>query len=216
MSHSSQSNSTVKNFPALTGFYKALFLYIEPCKYIGTIWCRLLSNKKNCTPHGRSILVSTILPAVLIWFQPGENWFHHQLIPSAHPAPVDGLDARTRMVVWQLGNCVSVSSYNINDHTDRFSSTLLDKCCHIIGYLLLGLISSIVFRAVRDALPKDPVSQERIVGASLTALALADVSFVLSMSKNYLVLTITIALSGIPVRILLTCTIIGSGLIILS
>lgn len=44
-----------------------------------------------------------------------------------------------------------------------------------LGYLLLGLISSLVFRAVRDALPHDPVAQERIVGASLTALALADV-----------------------------------------
>lgn len=45
------------------------------------------------------------------------------------------------------------------------------------GYLLLGLISSLVFRAIRDALPNDLVAQERIVGASLTALALADVSF---------------------------------------
>lgn len=44
------------------------------------------------------------------------------------------------------------------------------------GYLLLGLISSLVFRAIRDALPNDRVAQERIVGASLTALALADVS----------------------------------------
>ncbi len=45
-----------------------------------------------------------------------------------------------------------------------------------LGYLLLGLISSLVFRAIRDALPHDRVAQERIVGASLTALALADVS----------------------------------------
>ena len=45
-----------------------------------------------------------------------------------------------------------------------------------LGYLLLGLISAIVFRAVRDALPNDKAAQERIVGASLTALALADVS----------------------------------------
>lgn len=44
--------------------------------------------------------------------------------------------------------------------------------------MLLGLISSLVFRAVRDALPHDPVAQERIVGASLTALAIADVSAV--------------------------------------
>lgn len=45
-----------------------------------------------------------------------------------------------------------------------------------LGYLLLGLISSLVFRAVRDALPHDLASQERILGASFTALALADVS----------------------------------------
>lgn len=42
--------------------------------------------------------------------------------------------------------------------------------------MLLGLISSLVFRAVRDALPHDLQAQERIVGASLTALAIADVS----------------------------------------
>ena len=43
------------------------------------------------------------------------------------------------------------------------------------GYMLLGLISSLVFRAVRNALPHDPVSQECILGASFTALAIADV-----------------------------------------
>jgi len=47
------------------------------------------------------------------------------------------------------------------------------------GYFLLGLISSLVFRAVRDALPHDPVAQEKIVRASLTALAIADVSVVI-------------------------------------
>ena len=41
--------------------------------------------------------------------------------------------------------------------------------------MLLGLISTFVFRAVRDALPNNPVAQERILGASFTALALADV-----------------------------------------
>ena len=42
--------------------------------------------------------------------------------------------------------------------------------------MLLGLISTFVFRAVRDALPNNPAAQERILGASFTALALADVS----------------------------------------
>jgi len=73
------------------------------------------------------------------------------MVPSSSPFPESNiLDARTQLAIWQLGNC----------------------------YLLLGLISSIVFRAVRDALPHDLVAQERIVGASLTALALADVSHI--------------------------------------
>ncbi|KAH8120707.1 hypothetical protein DFH11DRAFT_1685926 [Phellopilus nigrolimitatus] len=95
--------------------------------------------------------VSTISPAILAWFFPGAAWFYHELIPSAAstPAPEAGtLEARASMAIWQLTNC----------------------------YLLLGLISSLVFRAVRDALPNDPVAQERIIGASLTALAIADVS----------------------------------------
>lgn len=43
------------------------------------------------------------------------------------------------------------------------------------GYMLLSLMSSLVFRAIRDALPNDPVAQEKIVRASLTAMAIADV-----------------------------------------
>ncbi|KAG9310303.1 hypothetical protein JVU11DRAFT_9423 [Chiua virens] len=63
------------------------------------------------------------------------------------PGPSSGtLDARTTMATWQLGNC----------------------------FLLLGLTSSLVFRAVRDTLPDKPEIQERIVGASMTALALCD------------------------------------------
>jgi hypothetical protein len=45
------------------------------------------------------------------------------------------------------------------------------------GYMLLSLISSLVFRAVRDTLQNDPAAQERIIGASMTALAIADVSY---------------------------------------
>jgi hypothetical protein len=44
------------------------------------------------------------------------------------------------------------------------------------GYMLLGLISSLVFRAIRDTLPNNPETQKRILGASMTALSLADVS----------------------------------------
>ncbi|TFK57702.1 hypothetical protein OE88DRAFT_1731025 [Heliocybe sulcata] len=113
----------MEDFPALPGFYKALFLYIEP--------------------------FSTMLPAVMAWTYPGAAWFHRELIPTSAPAV---LDPRSQMAVWQLGNC----------------------------YLLLGLISSIVFRAVRDTLRGDPVSQERIMGASFTALAIADLTHVVA------------------------------------
>ena len=44
------------------------------------------------------------------------------------------------------------------------------------GYLLLGMLSSLVFRAIRDTLPGNPAAQERILGASLLALAIADAS----------------------------------------
>jgi hypothetical protein len=37
------------------------------------------------------------------------------------------------------------------------------------------MLSSLVFRAVRDALPGKPAAQERIIGASLFAMAVADV-----------------------------------------
>ncbi|KAH9855838.1 hypothetical protein C2E23DRAFT_812203 [Lenzites betulinus] len=94
---------------------------------------------------------STMLPAVMAWVFPGAAWFHHELIPDGTPTPASLTDARTTMAIWQLGNC----------------------------YLLLGLISTLVFRAVRDALPHNPAAQERILGASFTALALADVTHIL-------------------------------------
>jgi len=46
------------------------------------------------------------------------------------------------------------------------------------GYMLLGLISSLVFRAIRDTLPNNPETQKRILGASMTALSLADVMYI--------------------------------------
>jgi hypothetical protein len=41
--------------------------------------------------------------------------------------------------------------------------------------MLLSMLSSFVFRAVRDAIPENPAAQERILGASLFAMAVADV-----------------------------------------
>ena len=51
----------------------------------------------------------------------------------------------------------------------------MSKAENVIGYFLLGLVSSLVFRAVRDTLPNDPRAQERILGASFLALGIADV-----------------------------------------
>ncbi|KAF9229805.1 hypothetical protein BS17DRAFT_771948 [Gyrodon lividus] len=113
-----------RDFPALPGFYQALFLYFEP--------------------------LSTISPAFLAWFFPGAEWFHNELVPLSTAS--EPLDARTTMAIWQLGNC----------------------------YMLLGLISSLVFRAIRDTLPDNPEAQERILGASMTALALADVTHIIA------------------------------------
>lgn len=74
---------------------------------------------------------------------------------------------------WQCGSWVTVSE--LDHHVMMFLIHFRAQCA-TPGYLLLGLISSIVFRAVRSTLRHDPVAQERIIGASLTALALADVS----------------------------------------
>ncbi|KAE9397684.1 hypothetical protein BT96DRAFT_883779 [Gymnopus androsaceus JB14] len=96
--------------------------------------------------------VSTISPALIIWLW-GASWFHHQLVPSSESSPPSGfLDNRSVLAVWQLGNC----------------------------YMLLGLISSLAFRAVRNALPDNPVAQEQIIGSTFTALAIADVTHVLA------------------------------------
>lgn len=93
-----------------------------------------------------------MLPCLFIWTLPGTAWFHHELIPDGSPAPTAARisDARTEMTVLQLGNC----------------------------YLLLGMLSSLVFRAVRDALPDNPAAQERILGASLFAMAVADATHI--------------------------------------
>jgi len=41
-------------------------------------------------------------------------------------------------------------------------------------------MTSLGFRAIRDSLPNNPVAQERIVGAILMSLAMADVRLLLS------------------------------------
>ncbi|KAH9030139.1 hypothetical protein EDB85DRAFT_1964190, partial [Lactarius pseudohatsudake] len=75
-----------------------------------------------------------------IWFQSDAAGFRHELIPHSP-------EARTQMVIWQLGNC----------------------------YVLLGSSSLFVFATIRDALPRNPVAQGRILGAFLSVMAVADV-----------------------------------------
>jgi len=72
----------MSEFAALPGFYRLLFLYLEP--------------------------VSTIAPALIVWFFPGPSWFLHQLIPSTEPAPAQSLDPRALMAIWQLTNCTCI------------------------------------------------------------------------------------------------------------
>ncbi|KAF7796587.1 hypothetical protein EIP86_007768 [Pleurotus ostreatoroseus] len=42
------------------------------------------------------------------------------------------------------------------------------------------MLSSLVFRAVRDALPDNPAAQERILGASLFAMGVADATHIIA------------------------------------
>ncbi|TFK40943.1 hypothetical protein BDQ12DRAFT_415806 [Crucibulum laeve] len=106
-------------FPAMPGYYKFLFLYLEP--------------------------LSTFCPTIVVKFY-GANHLHHTLIPTITEPILSKLDPRTEMAIWQLAN----------------------------SYFLLCLISSLMFRAVRDALPHDPAAQERIIGATLMSLVTAD------------------------------------------
>jgi len=91
---------------------------------------------------------STIIPYVMIWIFPGSSWFHHQLIPTDTRPYMDLLDARTDMALKQLANC----------------------------YIVFGVLLFLVFRTVREALPHDPIAQERILANGFVALGLADVS----------------------------------------
>ncbi|KAH7345187.1 hypothetical protein B0J17DRAFT_712795 [Rhizoctonia solani] len=110
---------------ALGGFYKFVFLHLEP--------------------------VFTITPAIITFLFPGSTWFYNQLIPGLQPVSDSDVDTRARMAILQLANC----------------------------YMLLSLISSFVFRAVRDSLPHNLIAQENIIEAALIALAIADVTHVL-------------------------------------
>ena len=71
--------------------------------------------------------------------------------------------------------------------------------CVSPGYLLLGMLSSLVFRAVRDALPGNPAALKRIVGASLFAMGVADVGVLVALlyvSQSTLVIWVPAALNA--------------------
>ncbi|KAF8807610.1 hypothetical protein BYT27DRAFT_7097872 [Phlegmacium glaucopus] len=106
-------------FDALPGYYRFIFLHLEPLSEIGPI---------------------------IMAFKSGPGWFYNELTPPTGPPP-EYLDPRAAIAVWQL----------------------------VICYLLLFFITSLGFRAIRDSLPNNPVAQERIVGAILMSIAMADI-----------------------------------------
>ncbi|KAH8834691.1 hypothetical protein DL96DRAFT_1571389 [Flagelloscypha sp. PMI_526] len=69
-------------FPALPGFYRYLFCYIEP--------------------------ISALAAIPMIYFGPGPAWFYSELIPTGSPSP-DAVhtfpDANSRMAILLLVNC---------------------------------------------------------------------------------------------------------------
>ncbi|KAJ3510384.1 hypothetical protein NLJ89_g4705 [Agrocybe chaxingu] len=107
-------------FDALPGYYKFIFLYLEPLSEIGPF---IMSVKS------------------------GPAWFYNELVPPTGPPPVY-LDPRTEIAIWQLTIC----------------------------YILLFLIATLGFRAIRDTLPDNPAGQERLVGIILFSLAIADIT----------------------------------------
>ncbi|KDN39586.1 hypothetical protein RSAG8_08742, partial [Rhizoctonia solani AG-8 WAC10335] len=48
------------------------------------------------------------------------------------------------------------------------------------AYSTIGMLSAFGFRAVRRALPNNPVAQEQIIGATLAVLATADITHIVA------------------------------------
>lgn len=98
--------------------------------------------------------LSTFGPLLTCLLYPGTAWFYHELVPSREPPPMTivGMEDRTVAAVWQLAN----------------------------SYMLLGLLQTFGWRAMRDTLSDQPAIQERILGASMAALAFADMTHVIS------------------------------------
>lgn len=144
----------------LLRIFRAMSVSLETHSMVGISLC--------LTP-----LVSTFAPALSCAIYPGTAWLYHELIPTTLPLPLVSpiLENRTRAGLWQLANCKFLV----------FRSTHELIIYIYAAYLLLGLIQSFGFRAIRDVLANNPAGQERILGASLMGLAFADVcSFVTS------------------------------------
>ena len=75
------------------------------------------------------------------------------------------MDPRAVTAVSQLVNCIY----------DRFAFILLVLMICVAGYLLLSIMSMILFRVIQNTLLKNPAAQEAIIGAALAVLAFADV-----------------------------------------
>jgi len=121
-------SSAITRFDALPGYYRFIFLHLEPLSEIGPI---------------------------IMAFKSGPGWFYNELTPPTGPPP-EYLDPRSSIAVWQL----------------------------VICYLLLFFMTSLGFRAIRDSLPNNPVAQERIVGALLMSLAMADIVHIIMTFTN--------------------------------
>ncbi|KAG8721567.1 hypothetical protein FRC08_012010 [Ceratobasidium sp. 394] len=93
--------------------------------------------------------LSTLIPAIATVFIPGgAAWFYNEQVPGGSFQSVDG--PHIKMALGQLVN----------------------------AYAVIGMLSAFGFRAVRRALPHDPVAQDRIIGATLGVLATADLTHV--------------------------------------
>lgn len=80
-----QLDKSAEDFPALPGFYKLLFLYLEP--------------------------ISTLVPIIFIWMTHGSAWFHNELIPpTSNEVVLQSLGPRTKLAIWQLSNCYLILS----------------------------------------------------------------------------------------------------------
>ncbi|EUC53824.1 transmembrane protein, putative, partial [Rhizoctonia solani AG-3 Rhs1AP] len=94
---------------------------------------------------------STLIPAIATVFVPGgAAWFYNEQVPGGAIQTLNG--PHTWMMLGQLVN----------------------------AYSTIGMLSAFGFRAVKRALPKNPVAQEQIIGATLAILAASDIAHIIA------------------------------------